>query len=241
MPAILAALTATLLVVSNGPIDDSDRPLRVCLISGSWEYRSEETLPAFAAYLEANYPADCTVLQANSVDELPGLEALETADVALVFTRRLEIDGEALERIKAFAEAGKPIVGVRTASHGFQNWLEMDGDIFGGNYHGHLSNDLETDVTVVPGAEAHPTIVGAHPGATPGSLYQVSPLATDCRVLLRGTSPEGTEPVAWTREHHGGRVFYTSLGHPEDFEHEWFRRMLAEALFWTSRRDPHNE
>ena len=238
MPAILALLTATQLVFGSGPVDEEDGPLRVCLISGSWEYRSEETLPAFAAYLEANYPAECTVLQAASVNELPGLEALETSDVALVFTRRLEIDGEPLERIKAFAANGKPIVGVRTASHGFQNWLEIDGAVFGGNYHGHLSNDLETDVAVVPGAEAHPTIEGARPGSTPGSLYQVTPLASDCRVLLRGTSPEGSEPVAWTRERLGGRVFYTSLGHPEDFEHEWFRRMLAEALFWTARRDP---
>lgn len=41
-----------------------------------------------------------------------------------------------------------------------------------------------------------------------------------------------------TREHNGGRIFYTSLGVPEDFANENFRRMLTNAIFWTMHRDP---
>ena len=170
--------------------------------------------------------------------DLPGLEALDDCDVALFFTRRLEIDGEPLRRIKDYATSGRPIVGVRTASHGFQNWLEMDALIFGGNYHNHYSNDETTTISVAPGATAHPILEDFEPYETEASLYKTSPLADDCRVLLIGTSPEGREPLAWTREVNGGRVFYTSLGHPLDFERESFRRMLADALFWAARREP---
>jgi len=211
-------------------------PLRVCLISGSWEYRSEDTLPVFAAYLEDNYPMECTLLQAEERDRLPGLEALAEADAALVFTRRLTIDGKGLERVQRFATSGKPIVGVRTASHGFQNWLAMDAEIFGGNYRGHYSNDLKTAITVAETAADHPILDGFEPYETVASLYQVRPLAEDCEVLLVGTSPEGREPLAWVRDRPEGRVVYTSLGHPFDFEREAFRRFLARSILWSAGR-----
>ncbi|MES2694805.1 MAG: hypothetical protein V4773_15135 [Verrucomicrobiota bacterium] len=38
-------------------------------------------------------------------------------------------------------------------------------------------------------------------------------------------------------EYNGGRVFYTSLGVPEDFKDENFRRLLLNAINWTARRD----
>jgi len=58
-------------------------------------------------------------------------------------------------------------------------------------------------------------------------------------VLVRGATPEsdGWQPVAWTRMHNGGRVFYTSLGGVGDFENNSFKRMLANALFWAAERE----
>src|SRR5947208_259098 len=41
-------------------VADQARPLRVCLVSGSVEYKSDESLAAFQQYLEAKYPARCT-------------------------------------------------------------------------------------------------------------------------------------------------------------------------------------
>jgi len=58
-------------------------------------------------------------------------------------------------------------------------------------------------------------------------------------VLMIGTSPEATERITWTRTNHGGRAFYTSLGHPQDFQEESFRRLLANGLFWAAGREPH--
>ena len=33
-------------------------------------------------------------------------------------------------------------------------------------------------------------------------------------------------------------VFSTSMGTPEDFRNDDFRRLLVNAIFWTARRDP---
>jgi type 1 glutamine amidotransferase len=32
-------------------------------------------------------------------------------------------------------------------------------------------------------------------------------------------------------------VFYTSLGHPDDFKDESFVRLLTNAVFWTAKKD----
>ena len=52
----------------------------------------------------------------------------------LLFTKRLELPADQLELVKKYCLAGRPIVGLRTASHAFQNWLELDHEIFGGSY-----------------------------------------------------------------------------------------------------------
>ena len=44
------------------------------------------------------------------------------------------------------------------------------------------------------------------------------------------------EPVAWTNTYHGGRIFYTSLGHPDDFQLPQFNRLLLNAIRWTLDR-----
>ncbi len=216
---------------------EAPEPLKICMLSGSDEYESDKSLAAFKTYLEAHFPVKCTLLKAKGTDDLPGLEALDDCDVALFFTRRLTIGGEQLEKVKAYALSGRPIVGVRTASHGFQNWLEFDKIVQGGNYHGHYRNDLSTRVNVEKDAADHPVVQGVGTIATRGSLYKTSPLADDVTVLMVGTSPEGKEPVTWTREFKGARIVYTSLGAQGDFENATFKRLLTNALFWAAKRE----
>ena len=211
-----------------------DKKLKVLLISGSLEYKSDESLAEFQKHLEANYPVEVSRAFRKADDDIPGLEALDTCDVAVVFTRRLTVKGEQLDRIKKYVTSGKPIVGIRTASHGFQNWLEMDKEVFGGSYGNHYKDGPKTDIKII---EDHPVLAGFKPFESVGSLYKNPTNAKDVRVLLSGTIPEHTEPIAWVRDYKGGRVFYTSLGHPEDFKNAGFVKMLVNALFWTAKRD----
>lgn len=215
-------------------------PLKVCLVSGSLEYESNESLADFQKYLEATYDAKCSraFVEGENIEHLPGLEHLDDCDVMLLFTRRLKIDGPELEKIKAYCQSGKPLVGVRTASHALQNWLALDKEVLGGNYKGHYKNELATDVTLVDSEKNSPLLAGVTPFRSAGSLYKNQGIADDCRVLMVGTSPEATEPITWTRMHNGGRVFYTSLGHQQDFKEESFRRLLTNALYWAAGREP---
>ncbi len=217
------------------------KKLRVALVSGSLEYKSDDSLAAFQKYLEANYPVECVRAFRKTDTDVPGLDQLENCDVAIFFTRRLKPDAGQLDRIKKYVNSGNPVIGVRTASHGFQNWLEMDKLVFGGDYKNHYGVGPKCRVEIAAGAKGHPILRGVKPYESAASLYKNPAVAKDVTVLLTGSIPDHTEPVAWARERKAGgktqRVFYTSLGHPHDFREPSFQRLLVNALSWTTGRE----
>ena len=245
MPRCLAFLVPALTLAALGCARAAEgtepspaaAPLKVCLVSASAEYKSDASLAGFQKFLESRYRIACTrVFGADQGDKLPDLEAIDACDVMLLFARRVTLPADQLERVRRYCAAGRPIVGVRTASHAFQNWLAFDKEVLGGNYHGHYGSGPPSRVAIVEGAKDHPVLKGVEPFASPYSLYKNAGLAGDVEPLMTGTIPGHTEPVAWTRVHNDGRIFYTSLGGPDDFKNENFRRMLASAIFWTSKR-----
>ena len=217
---------------------ESAREPTIVLISGEFEYESARTLPLFKQHLETKYGFKCTYLERAKGEDIPGLAALDSADLAIIFIRRMTLPEEQLGRIKTYVGSGKPVIGLRTASHAFENWKEWDHDVLGGNYHNHYGNDLVATVKLRPGAADHPILKGVAKGfVAGGSLYLNSPLPSSSTVLLMGSvTDQPPEPVAWIHSHKGARVFYTSLGHPKDFENPSFERMLDNAIFWALDR-----
>ena len=212
-------------------------PLKVCMLSGSAEYKSDESLGAFKPWLEARYNVACTLLSGkDGSSTMPGIEALDSSDLMLVFMRRISLAPDQLARVKKHCRAGKPVIGLRTASHGFQNWLEFDKEVLGGNYKGHYGAGPITEVKVAEKAKDHPILTGLKPFTSTCSLYKNTGAAEAVELLMTGTIPGHTEPLAWTRVQNGGRVFCTSLGGPDDFKNENFRRLIVNAIFWTAKR-----
>jgi type 1 glutamine amidotransferase len=218
--------------------DAPTSPIKVAMFSGSSEYKSNESLAALKKVLEEKHNCVCTL---NVVEEkgttLTGIEQLDTADVAIFFTRRVKLADDQLAKVKKFIAAGKGVVGVRTASHGFQTWLAFDPEVLGGSYGNHYGKDATAELLVNDKAKDHPVFKDVKPFATTGKLYKNPKLADDVTLLLTARTADVTEPVAWVRDAKAGergRVFYTSLGTPEDFQNEEFRRMLANAVKWAA-------
>jgi len=229
-----AAVAGTTGALAPALVASAKKPLSICLVSGSLEYKSDESLAEFQYTLEADGFAKCSRAFRKSDHECPGLEALKSADLMILFTRRLKITGESLQLVKDYCASGKPIVGIRTASHAFQNWLALDKEVLGGSYKGHCKGGIEVAVTIAKGAERHPILEGVEPFASEGKLYKNPANAKDTKTLLVGTIPGFEEPIAWTRMHGAARVFYTSLGHPKDFTEPSFRRLLLNGIRWTT-------
>src|SRR5262245_20838691 len=101
----------------------------IVLVSGDEEYRSEEALPQLAKILAKHHGFKCTVLFAvdpkdgtinpNVITNIPGLEALKTADLLVLFIRWRDLPDEQMKHLVDYIESGKPIVGLRTATHAF--------------------------------------------------------------------------------------------------------------------------
>ncbi|HVW36478.1 MAG TPA: ThuA domain-containing protein, partial [Pirellulales bacterium] len=181
-------------------------------------------------------------------------EALDTADLLLVSVRRRTPPKAQLDRIRAYIAAGKPVVGIRTASHAFSlrnnqppppghaAWPEFDAEVLGGHYIGHHAEPgpgkPRTLVALISAQREHPLLAELPQDeiAVGSSLYKTSPLAPTALALVMGRveGQEPAEPAAWTNATaQGGRVFYTSLGHPDDFKLPFFRRLLRNGIFWA--------
>jgi type 1 glutamine amidotransferase len=166
----------------------------------------------------------------------------------VVFVRRRAFPAEQMQYLKDYLKRGGPLIGLRTASHAFDSrgsgppdhidWPRFDPDVLGGNYHGHYGGGPTTTLTAPPSATDHPILTGLKlPFPSMGSLYKTSPLAESTTLLLIGAIPgQEPEPVAWTNRRGSARFFYTSLGHPADFQNTEFRKLLVNAVFWAMNK-----
>tara|TARA_R110002073_G_scaffold46574_1_gene127118 strand:- start:136 stop:966 length:831 start_codon:yes stop_codon:yes gene_type:complete len=228
---------------------NDSRP-HVAIVIAEQEYRTNETLPPFALdHLGKEFKVSFVFANEKERNDLPGIDVLNDADVLLLSVRRRVLPPAQMSVIRNYLESGKPIVGIRTANHalllrkqappdGFESWEAWDADIFGGSYTNHYGRGPEVAITMAGNAASHEILKGVDAASIKGkgSLYIVNPLADSTTPLLIGTIPEKTpETIAWAnRTKFGGKAFYTSLGHVDDFAQPEFRKLLTNAVRWAA-------
>lgn len=235
----------------------------IVFVTGDHEYSSEATMPAIAAELEKNYGFRTKVLKAypdyNAEENIPGLEALKEADVAVFFLRWRRLPADQVKYIEDYLKTGKPLVGFRTTTHAFnypkghelEKWNSFGELAFnappgwgGKANHTHYGHKSTTDVTIIPEAAKNPILTGVTDNFHVSSwLYKVLPdyPAKGSTWLLMGhpINPDKKDatdqPVAWTGKNtYGAKFFITTMGHPEDFNVEPFQRLVINAIHWAA-------
>lgn len=196
----------------------------IVLVSGDEEYRSEESLPQLAKILAEHHGFRCTVLfainkQTGEVDPLtndniPGLEALKTADLMVILTRFRELPDDQMKCIVDYLDSGKPIVGMRTATHAFRYAAHKDspyakysyndkkfaggfgrqvlGETWINHYGAHQKES--TRGVIAPGMEKNPILKGVSDLWAPSDVYAVTTLCGDCQPLVLGVVLKGMNP-----------------------------------------------
>ncbi|MBI1344658.1 c-type cytochrome [bacterium] len=229
----------------------ADTRPHVVIVQGESEYKTAETLPKFALdHLGKDYRVSFVWLDEKSNASFPGIETVKDADVLFISARRRPIPPEQMAILKAHVAAGKPVIGIRTASHAFHlrnqpapaglaDWPDIDATVFGGSYTNHYAHDKQSTIWPLPERKDHPILAGIPSAEFPGGggLYQTAPLKEGAVELLRGKveGVEQPEPVAWTfTRQDGGKSFYTSLGHIDDFQRAEFTTLLKNAIAWAS-------
>jgi type 1 glutamine amidotransferase/nicotinamidase-related amidase len=233
-----------------------DKRKHLVMIIADEEYATDRTLPEFARqYLGRDFKVSFVTWPKHDSDDLPGIEVLEDADLALFSVWRRTPPKPQMDVIRKFVADGKPVVGIRTSSHAFVKrdgsvapdhaaWPKFDSEVLGGNYRGHFAGEVPgsrgTIIKTENQSKSDPILREIPDGEllAPSWLYKMSPLEPRTKLLLTGRVDGGSneEPVAWTyRTSGGGRAFYTSLGHPKEFQLPWFQELLANAINWAAR------
>ena len=196
----------------------------IVLIAADDEYRSEELIPQLAKILSVNHGFRCTVLFAMDrkkgvidpevIDDIPGLKALEEADLMVLFARFRELPNSQMKRIMDFMESGRGVVGLRTATHAFRyqdridspyarysfDSLEPKGGfgrhILGETWVAHYGKHQEesTRGLIPEEAKDHPIVQGCQDIWGPSDVYAISTLSGDSRPLILGQVLTGMSP-----------------------------------------------
>ncbi len=195
----------------------------IVLVSGDEEYRSEEALPQLGKILSVRHGFNCTVLFAQNpaepgvvkpkyLNNIPGMEMLDDADLMILFTRFRDLPDDQMQHFENFLKSGKPLIGIRTATHAFNvedstsKWYHY-GNFYEGpmeewhggfgrlvlgekwiSHHGHHKHQSTRGI-IAPGAEDHPITSGLTDGDIwgPTDVYGVRlPLPGDSQPIILG-------------------------------------------------------
>jgi len=198
---------------------------QIVLVSGDEEYRSEEALPALAKILSAHHGFRCTVLFAmtgeyidpDNVSNIPGLEALESADLMIIATRFRNLPDDQMQWIDRYLHRGGPVIGLRTATHAFQIPSDRKYARYGNDYSGentrwtggfgrlvlgekwiahHGKHGQEATRGIIPDGVGHlPILKGCDDIFGTTDVYEVRlPLPGDSRPLVLGAVLDGMTP-----------------------------------------------
>src|SRR5262249_25624566 len=148
-------------------------------------------------------------------NNIPGLEALKTADLMVIFTRFRNLPEDQMKYVLDYVEAGKPVVGIRTATHAFDklsgenarwNWNSKEKGFEGGfgrqvlgetwvnHWGGHGSQS--TGGIIAKGQEKHPILRGIKDRDVwgPTDVYEAHP-GSDSAPLVLGAVLKGMKPT----------------------------------------------
>ena len=204
--------------------DGPGKGKKIVLVSGDEEYRSEEVMPQLGQILAKHHGFDCTVhfaidpkdgaIQPNVNNNIPGLEKLKDADLLILFTRFRNLPDDQMKHVVEYIESGKPIIGLRTATHAFNisggaykkyTWGNKDKDFDGGfgrhvlgetwvAHHGNHGKEGTRGIAA-KGEEKNVILKGIDAGSIFGTtdVYTAKPPA-DCKVLVFGEVTETLKP-----------------------------------------------
>lgn len=197
----------------------------IVFLTGDEEYRSEEGMPMMGKILAKRHGFKCTVLFAIDPDtgnidpdnqtNLPGFEQIADADLLILFYRFREPNDGQMKIFENYLESGKPIIGLRTATHAFnmkrnktgpyahydhrsRTWPGGFGQQVLGetwiNHHGR--HKREATRGLVNGMhQNHPILKGITDVFGTSDVYGIRNLEPTAQVLLYGATLTGMKPT----------------------------------------------
>jgi hypothetical protein len=188
----------------------------IVIVTGDEEYRSEESGPMLGKILSQKHGFDCTVvfswsegyIDPNNQGGLKGLAALDSADLMIIGTRFRQPNAEEAAHVTKFLNAGKPVIGFRTATHAFtgdgkfgdgggaigfgQFGRKVLGEQWVSHHGGHKSQGARG--VIEEANKDHAVLNGVTDVFAPSDVYGVRNLTDADTILMRGAVTKTLDP-----------------------------------------------
>jgi formylglycine-generating enzyme required for sulfatase activity len=230
--SVMLALLAVALVLEDQGVsyeggEGPGKGKHAVFVTGDEQYRSEEGMPMLARILATRHGFRCTVLfstdkltgriDPQTRDNIPGLEALDHADLLVLFTRFRQLPDDQMKHIVDYVESGRPVVALRTATHAFAypadslspyrrySWDSLERGFEGGfgrrvlgetwvAEHG-AQGSQSTRGTIAESAKGHTIVRGCEDIWGPTAVYAARLPVPDATPLVLGQVLEGMKPT----------------------------------------------
>jgi hypothetical protein len=176
-------------------------------------------------------PATGEIVPGNS--NMPGMEALDSADLAVVLLRFQDFPAEQMKHFTAYLDRGGPVIGLRTATHAFKipadapnakyAWDYKGSDyeygfghqVLGQSWVGHYGKNHQqsTRINIVDAMKSHPILRGVKDVWVQAGGYVGKPVSGNILTMaqpLDGMTPDSPadatkppQPSEWTRTYTG--------------------------------------
>jgi hypothetical protein len=220
---------------------------KIVLVSGDEEYRSEEAFPMLAQILSERHGFETVVLFAinpetgeidpNYNKNIPGLEQLVDADLMMIATRWRDLPGEQVRQIDDYLKSGRPVIGLRTATHALKptdpEWVHYADGYRGPReeWHGGFGRVVLGEMWINHhGKHGAESTRGILLGQVVAGMKPTDP-------PVEGDKNDPMMPIAWTKSYQisggqKGQSFTTTMGSSMDLQNEALRRLIVNAVYY---------
>lgn len=214
--------------ITYQPNPSLNKGKHIVLVAGDESYRSEESLPMIAKILTKHHGFKTTVLfpinpETKNIDpdflnNIPGLNVLKSADLMIIATRFRELPDEQMAHIDQYLKEGKPVLGIRTATHAFNyknnpnnkyakysfnskipGWeggfgKRILGETWVSHHGAHAKEGTRATFNGILPENIQPIMKGVKDIWVSTDTYGIKKLPSDAQILVWGLSTAGLQP-----------------------------------------------
>ena len=242
--SVLVAVSLGLCFIVLASPSQAAEKIRALVVTGGHDFEREAFFKMFKDNPEITFQA----VEHPQAQAWFKADAAAQYDVLVFYDMYQKIDDETKANLVSRLKEGKGLVALHHCLGSYQDWDEYT-KIIGGKYHlkerlvsgvkkpgSTYKHDVQFRVKVAD--PKHPVTRGVKDFDIVDETYGGLEIRPGVTTLLTTEEATSSPAVGWAHMYEGTRVVTLQLGHDHKaYENPSFRRLLAQAIRWSTKRD----